>query len=349
MDIEGRIEAFASLGKLLKEAENQSKIILAIEESIKQNPWFNKENILYALHAIGNNLQKGNINQWLSLYPDKEMFSQTPQKIAVIMAGNIPIVGFHDFLSILMTGNRVLAKLSSNDQFLFPAIAELLLEIEPSFKDYIELTTQKVSGFDAIIATGSDNTSRYFEYYFGKYPHIIRKNRNSVAILNGKEDEKKLSDLSDDIFLYYGLGCRNVSKLFVPEGYDFASLLKVSQKYSSFSEFSKFRNNYDYRKTVCLMNNIPFMDGGFFILQENEAFSSPLSVLHFEYYRNMKDVVQQIEFNKDKLQCVVSESTDIYDRIPMGESQKPQLWDYADHVDTLLFLLNREGWKIGDN
>jgi hypothetical protein len=271
----------------------------------------------------------------------KSLLHNHPKKVAVVMAGNIPLVGFYDFMCVLISGNIFIGKLSSQDKFLLPAIAKELTNIEPSVSKYIVFTEERLPAFVAVIATGSNNSSRYFEYYFGKYPHIIRKNRNSIAILNGKESKEDIDFLADDIFLYFGLGCRNVTKIFVPEGYDFTMLKKALRKYKDcLSMHSKYMNNYDYNKSIFLINQIPHTDLGFCLLKEDVSIASPISVLNYEYYINISDVINSISINRDNIQCLVAGKTYTNYTVPFGKSQQPELFDYADGVDTMEFLIS---------
>ena len=251
------------------------------------------------------------------------------------MAGNIPLVGFHDFLCVLLSGNNVLAKLSSNDKVLLPYLSNYLIQQEPSLAARIAFTEGKMEGFDAVIATGSNNTSRYFEYYFGKKPNIIRKNRNSIAILTGKESTEELTALGEDIFRYYGLGCRNVSKIYVPKGYDFEPFFNAIFSYKDIVDQHKYANNYDYNKAVYLMSNFKILDNGFLILKEDDGQASPISVLFYAYYDAEETLEQELNAQEEQIQCIVSKKGGI----GFGETQKPKLHDYADGVDTMEFLL----------
>ena len=255
------------------------------------------------------------------------------------MAGNIPLVGFHDFISVLISGNKVLGKLSSNDKILLPFLTQKLIEIEPEFKEYIQFSDKKLENFDAVIATGSNNTSLYFEHYFGKYPNIIRKNRNSVAVLSGEESPTQLEALSKDIFTYFGLGCRNVSKLYLPKEYDFKPFFNAMYSQKDIIHNDKYMNNYDYNKAVYLMGGVNLLDNEFMLLKEDTGFSSPISVVFYEYYNSLQEVEKYLAKNTEKIQCVVSTSN-IENAIPFGKTQSPELWDYADSIDTLEFLLN---------
>jgi len=293
-----------------------------------------------ALFALGESLEDKKVRQWISHYDKAKLENRHSQTVGVVMAGNVPAVGFHDFLSVLISGHRIQARLSSDDKKLMPAMAALLCEIEPGFTERISFTEEILKGFDAIIATGSNNTSRYFEYYFGKYPHIIRKNRNGVAVLTGEETETQLRALADDIFLYYGLGCRNVAKLYVPRHYDFQLLLKVLGEQQHMVQNHKYFNNYEYNKAVFLVNKRSHFDTGNLLLVEEEKMVSPVAVLHYEHYTSPTALRHHLMVNNEQIQCVVAEADFLTNTVPFGKSQSPELWDYADGVDTLDFLLS---------
>lgn len=310
----------------------------AISQSMIHNPWFTRENILCRLKDFANMPREEKCAKWLSRY-ERKISEGKSKKIGVVMAGNIPAVGFHDFLCVLVSGNIFIGKLSSQDKFLLPALAGEIINIMPSLKKRIFFEEGTLKDFDAIIATGSDNSSRYFEYYFGRYPHIIRKNRNSAAILTGDESPAELKRLADDIFMYFGLGCRNITKLYVPEGCDFSPLKKAMFTYSEkLKMHNKYMNNYNYHKSVFLINSEPHIDTEFCLLKEDASIPSPIAVLHYEFYKNIDSVIKQIAENSDKIQCVVSSEKIIKESIPFGKTQSPELWDYADGVDTLEFL-----------
>ena len=276
-----------------------------------------------------------NINQWLSKY---NFNTVNPQTVAIIMAGNIPLVGFHDFLCVLLSGHSVLVKQSSNDKHLLPFLAKYLEVVEPNFKGKIKFTEEKLDKFDAVIATGSDNTARYFEYYFKNKPSIIRKNRNSVAVLTGNETKNQLEALSDDIFRYYGLGCRNVSKFFIPKDYNFDAFFNAVYKWNTIINESKYANNYDYNKAVYLMSEFEMLENGFLMIKQDESYASPIATLFYEHYENISELQQKLNAEKDKIQCVVADGFN-ENEIPFGETQNPQLSDYADNVDTVAFLI----------
>ena len=350
MNLDQRIEAFHTLGKFLsqfteKEIKQQENIPfndlffdafdMQIKRAREYNSWYTKENVLFSIEGWSKSLSNTNLNSWLSSYdiPENE-----PQTVAIIMAGNIPLVGFHDFLSVLISGHKALVKLSSNDKQMLPLLAKYLEHINPEFKGRITFTDRKLENFDAVIATGSNNTSRYFDYYFGKHPNIIRKNRNSIAILTGNETKEELEALGDDIFQYFGLGCRSVSKLYIPKDYDFDAFFKAMYKHKDIIYYDKYANNYDYNKAVYLMSLFKLKDNGFLILKEESSFGSPIATLFYEYYNGLEALTETLENNSDKIQCAVAKDINA-NYIDFGATQSPELWDYADGVDTIEFLI----------
>lgn len=352
MILEKRINAFAELGDFLSqfhESENQynnklKRLNDKFYDNFKrilirakvQNPWFTEQNSLLAVKGISKMLNKTVLEIWLRSYPTLSE-NYEAKRIGVIMAGNIPLVGFHDFLSVLISGHKLVAKLSSKDTILMHFVAEVLTEIEPDFKDSIILTNGIIKNIDAVIATGSDNSSRYFEYYFGKYPNIIRRNRSSAALLTGTETDNELQALGKDIFMYYGLGCRNVSKLFLPKGFDIQRLFKNFMPYGEIINHNKYANNFDYNRAVYLMNQTPFLENGFVMLKEDASYVSPISVVNYEWYEDLKSIKNRLLLNSRQIQCIVS-NADIENAFPYGEAQFPAVDDYADGVDTLKFL-----------
>lgn len=353
MTIKERISYFSKLGDFLKNfnAESDSALNLSeidkkyfdeleykINSAVHYNGWFTKDNVLFALKQWSEALTTANLEAWVKDYAIKDDIS--PKTIAIIMAGNIPLVGFHDFLSVLMSGNNVLIKPSDNDKQLLPILCNYLAELNSEFESKITFTQEKLENFDAVIATGSNNTARYFEYYFKNKPNIIRKNRNSVAIIRGDETETELKGLAEDIFRYYGLGCRNVSKLFLPKNYDFDHFYKGIYHWNDIINQNKYANNYDYNKAVYLMSEFNILDNGFLMLKEDEGFGSPISVLFYEYYEDEAQLQQELEEKADQLQCVVRMKASAKNEVKFGETQQPQLWDYADGVDTLQFLID---------
>jgi hypothetical protein len=305
-----------------------------IHSCVSYNGWFTEEQVRHALASWSEALTIKNLNQWLSAY---DLSEEKPGKVGLILAGNIPLVGFHDLICVLVTGNSALVKLSSADQKLLPLLAEYLQVLEPELGQRILFVKDKLTGYDAVIATGSNNTARYFEYYFKDKPTIIRKNRNSAAILTGKETKSELEDLAEDMFRYFGLGCRSVSKVFVPAGYDFKDFFEAVYVKKDLIEYEKYANNYDYNKAVFLMSNFKLLDNGFMTLKEDTGYASPISSVFYEYYDDLEILKKRLEQDHEQLQCLVS-GADIKGSLPFGSTQKPMLWDYADNVDTIRFL-----------
>ncbi len=327
--------AFFLLGEAIHGLGMNERKTLA-EKAYNENPWFTEPNVLLALRGIEVMLEKGNLIKWAKSYaPEPER----PKTVGVAMAGNIPLVGFHDFLCVLISGHRLKAKLSQHDSVLMKSIYQLLLKIEPRFSDQV-LFEEHVKGVDAMIATGSDNTARYFEYYFRNIPHIIRKNRASCAVLVGEEPREELEQLGSDVFSYFGLGCRNVAKLFVPEDFEFSQLFKSWTSHASIIDHHKFANNYDYQKSILLVNREPHLDNDFVLLKESTQLVSPIALLFYEKYKSLKEVREKIEFQQDKLQVVVSAQGWFGGSVPFGRAQLPAVDDYADHLDTMRFLMD---------
>ncbi len=346
-----KITAFVELGKFLAQfslenTQPQNNVLLndrffsSFEDllalSQSHNGWFTKEHVYFAIQSWAKALTEENLSKWLSNY---DFSNVQPKTIGLILAGNIPLVGFHDFLCVLISGHKVLVKTSSNDQHLIKFLSNYLTNVEERLHDFITFTEGKLEGFDAVIATGSNNTARYFEYYFKDKPSIIRKNRNSVAVLTGTESKEELTRLGEDIFRYFGLGCRNVSKLFVPNGYTFDAFFEAIFPYQEVIQYEKYANNYDYNKAVFLMSNFKLWDNGFLTLKEDQSYSSPISSVFYEFYEDVESVKQRLKEDEEQLQCIVSNGITI-NSIPFGQTQKPQLWDYADGVDTIAFLVH---------
>jgi hypothetical protein len=305
-----------------------------LELSQSHNGWFTKEQVYFAVNSWAEALTETNLNEWLLHYDFSKI---KPKTVGLILAGNIPLVGFHDFLSVLISGHKVLVKTSSNDQHLIKFLADYLIAVEPELKERITFTEGKLENFDAVIATGSNNTARYFEYYFKHKPSIIRKNRNSVAVLNGNESHEDLVHLGEDIFRYFGLGCRNVSKLFVPKGYNFDAFFKAMFDYQDVIHYEKYSNNYDYNKAVFLMSNFKLLDNGFLTIKEDSSYASPISSVFYEFYEDLDALKNRLKSESDQIQCIVSNGF-VDKSIAFGQTQKPKLWDYADDEDTLKFL-----------
>ena len=333
MTLENRIQAFAALGRQLLALTPDQQDELA-QQARRQNAWFDAPNVRHALRGVAALLDEVRLRAWLATY---DLTPRRPQKIGVVMAGNIPLVGFHDLLTVLLSGHYLYAKLSSEDTFLPKWLVQQLLHIEPGFRDFVRFV-DLLKDVDAVIATGSDNTARYFEYYFAKKPHIIRRNRSSVAVLTGFESTAELTALGADVFQYYGLGCRNVAKIFVPEGYAFDLLFEAMEPYKRVLDHHKYANNYDYNKSILLINQTPHYDNGFLLLTESRQLVSPISVVFTETYADQEQLKQRLSEVNDKVQCVVSALGWYEGSVPFGEAQRPLVHQYADNVDTLAFL-----------
>lgn len=348
MDLEQRKIAFVQLGMALKslggspdwpgfESGLTADEFQEFQELIAQvkvfNAWFTPEYVRQALSAIGSSLNQSDMDKWLEGY-DIASARSAEKKVLIMMAGNIPLVGFHDLLCVLMAGHRAIVKLSSDDRHLLPQTIKLLSKFAPELSKNITLVEGRVTDIDAVIATGSNNSSRYFEHYFGKYPHIIRKNRNSVAILSGAESRADFLALGHDLFDYFGLGCRNISKVYVPKGYNFSSFFEAIIDYSDIVNHHKYANNYDYNKAVWLLNSEQLLDNGFLLLKKEESLLSATGSLHYEEYESLEALENHLTEQASNIQCIVGQHY-----LPFGASQTPKLWDYADGVDTMTFLI----------
>jgi hypothetical protein len=351
MILQERINAFVKLGDFLSQFSMNG---IEMKENIpfndlffdgfkhqiklanEHNGWFNESNILFAINNWSNTLNNSRLTTWLNKYNFNDV---KLKNIAIVMAGNIPLVGFHDFISVLLSGHNVVVKLSSNDKQILPFLVKYLEHVEPNFKGRISFTEGKLEYFDAVIATGSNNTARYFEYYFKNKPSIIRKNRNSIAVLNGHETESQLAGLSEDIFRFYGLGCRNVSKLFVPRDYNFDAFFNAMYAWRDVINDHKYANNYDYNKAVYLMSEFNLLDNGFMMLKEDQSYASPIATVFYEYYTDKESLLKQLQENENNIQCIVSEGYTPTE-IKFGETQQPSLSDYADGIDTIDFLIH---------
>ncbi|MCP4520806.1 MAG: acyl-CoA reductase [Cytophagales bacterium] len=331
------LNSFVALGEKLKNLEATQK-----EEWVYHtrgfNKWFDEKSIDQALEGIVILLEEKNLQNFVNQYNID--LSRAPKKIGVVMAGNIPAVGFHDYLCVLLSGCLLEAKLSSQDKYLLQVIHQLLVEIEPEFANRVQFTEQlNIKSLDAIIATGSDNSARYFEQYFSKVPNIIRKNRTSCAVLNGKEEAQDFENLGMDIFQYYGLGCRNVSKLYVPKDYDFTPLLdELCKHYTEVAYHTTYENNYTYNKSVYLVNKEEHLDTGFVLLRRSEELVSPIGVVYYEHYEDEITLKESLKNEEEKIQCIVSRNGEWKGSFAFGEAQQPKINDFADGVDTMQFL-----------
>lgn len=338
------ILVFSKLGQLLnqigsKKAFSDTQIglnkleYIAFESAVQSthihNAWFTYDNVCMAFRGLSSWLEKDNLEKWLNNYT----FSSHPKKIGLIMAGNIPLVGFHDFLSVVLTGNKAVCKLSSDDTYLWKVLLKNITLIEPKIEQYFSVSEGKLGEIDAVIATGSDNSARYFEYYFGKYPHIIRKNRTSVAALTGEETEDDLAQLSNDIFNYFGLGCRNISQLLIPESFEIDRIFKSFLPHKEIINHHKYANNFDYNRAIFLMNGDDILENGFVLLKNSSALYSPLAVINYHRYKNNNELQSFLDSKKQQIQIIAG-----LDYLPFGSSQFPKINDYADGVNTLDFL-----------
>jgi len=330
---ENLIIAFHKLSDFLNQPDDEFNRVTDL--AIHHNAWFQPEEVQRSLSSFREMLNPAALEKWF----EGIKVTGTPKNIGMILAGNIPMVGFHDILCVLATGNTAVIKLSSSDNKLLPALLRQLVIYEPALAERI-VFAERLKDFDAIIATGSNNSSRYFDYYFGKVPNIIRKNRNSIAVLNGKEQAEDIALLGHDIFDYFGLGCRNVSKIYLPEGYEIKNFFEPLEKFQPIINHFKYNNNYDYNKSIYLVNSAPHYDNGFLLLKEDAGLSSPLAVLYFEYYKSLDELNEKLVSMQDDIQCVVT-GTDLQLEngiVTFGQSQHPALWDYADNVNTIDFL-----------
>lgn len=343
MNLNNRITLFVKLGRFFSDYINnnlesfeRNKFDKAINESILHNSFFSKKNILKSLLSWSNVLTKKSIDNFLSNYLIK--IKKREKKVAIIMAGNIPLVGFHDFFCVILSGNFAIIKLSSKDSHLFKFILRFLVKENPDFSTKFDVVENKLQIFDAVIATGNNISANQFELYFKKYPKIIRRNRHSIAILNGNETKKEIELLANDIFYYYGLGCRNVSKIFIPNNYNLDILFKSFVLWNEVINKNSYANNYNYYRAIYLLNKEVFFDNGFVLLKESEKIGSPVGTIYFEYYKSDNQIKEMIKKNNEKIQCIVSNNN--YPKtIKFGETQMPNLNDFADDIDTFNFLL----------
>lgn len=341
MKSEDILNAFSELGEIMAEAASDHpagaeavKLSSLMERQFLINRWFTPSNVRLAVGSLAKMISRDNLDKWTGSYniPDEK---NNPRTVALVMAGNIPLVGFHDFLSVLVSGNRVLVKTSSKDPELIREISGILTGLNNGFSNLISFTDGYLKDYDAVIATGSDNSSRYFEYYFGSRPHIFRKNRTSISIITPGTTEDEIRLAAVDVFSYFGLGCRSVSKLFIPEDFDITTLKSLWSSHSGIINHSGWRNNYNYNRAVSKVNNEYVTDGGFFLLRESHSLFSPLSVINYEKYSSNLMVENSIAASGDNIQCIAGAGY-----IPFGRTQQPELWDYADNIDTLEFLLS---------
>jgi len=346
-----RMECLFALGEIFSQTadclmrsevaddRNIKLLIAAAHESHRHNPWFTPRETARSLASLGQMLKPANLKRWLSNHPGIPL-PASQKKIGVIMAGNIPLVGFHDMLSVLVSGHYLLARCSSQDAYLPRAVADILGGRDPWYKERI-MFADEIKEADAVIATGSDNTARYFSWHYGHLPHIIRKNRNSAAILTGQESPGELNALGEDVFAYHGLGCRNVTCLLLPAGYDTGMFAKAWKQYRYVEKTEAYMNNLRYQQAYLKTSAMPYQDHDFFLLRETPVLASPVGVIHYTFYPDQDAALEFVRSNESMLQCVLgTDSLRIIknDMIPLGQSQRPMPWEYADGVDTLAFL-----------
>ncbi|WPR73626.1 acyl-CoA reductase [Algoriphagus sp. NG3] len=328
-----RISAFVQLGEAIKAISFDEKEEL-LWRAENNNSWFSTSSVESALEGIAFMLDPDKLTAWLEEY-DLQKVTQ-PKSVGLMLAGNIPAVGFHDLMCVVLSGHQAVIKLSSSDEILMKWIIKTLIGIDSRLSEQIRIE-EMLKGMDAYIATGSDNSSRYFNYYFGKYPHVIRQNRTSVAVLSGEETAEDYVRLGRDIFQYYGLGCRNVSKIYLKSATQLQALLDALEIYAPIGAHHKYHNNYDYNKSIYLVNLEDHLDNGFLLLRESNELVSPISVLFYELYEDEMQLSEKLEGMKEKIQCIVGNGAG---RVPFGTAQNPEPWEYADEVDTMAFLLS---------
>ncbi|MBL7952292.1 MAG: acyl-CoA reductase [Flavobacteriales bacterium] len=347
--LEQRIAALAQLGQVMRligegtpwpghssglHEEEFNQLDGTVRRAHVTNGWFTEDNVRHAFASWALALDRTSIESWLAAYPEFGSSRAVERTVGLILAGNIPLVGLHDVLCVWLSGHRASVKCSSQDPALVPALFNVLERFLPGTAERIVFLSEKLGQVDAVIATGSNNTARYFEHYFGHLPRIVRKSRVSVAVLDGTETQEELAALGEDIFRYFGLGCRNVAKLYVPEGFVLDRYFEAIYPWNAIVNHNKYGNNYDYTRALWLLDGVKFLENGFTLLKEDTALASPVSAVHYERYTNIRAVEQALEEAKDGIQCVVG-----HRNVPFGEAQQPGLSDYADGEDTLRFLL----------
>lgn len=338
MQYKKHIITFSKLGDFITQNLDTEAMKPLFSGTRNENGWFTEDNVKLAVENIAKiYLNKKALEKFVQKYVLSDNLN--PKKIGIVMAGNIPAVGFHDLLCVVLSGNIALIKLSSSDTASMMFLINKLFEFDPELKNII-IIAERLNDSDVLITTGSDNTAKHFEYYFASKPRIIRRNRTSVAILNGKESRAELADLGNDIFQYFGLGCRNVSKFYVPIGYTFDKFYESIEYWSTIQLHHKYNNNYDYNKSIYLVNRIPHLDNGFLLLKEDYALVSPISVCFYETYESDAHLEQLLAKNAEKIQCTVSTNTRFSNSFRFGEAQVPKLKDFADGIDTMEFLIN---------
>ena len=344
LSLNQRIQVLADLGERIQFELNHSPYNEAFENLLnkvnQRNPWFTKESVVQSLSVWANLLESNNLNHFISRYETVLFEKKNDKVVLLILAGNIPLVGLHDVICSFLSGSKSMIKVSSKDALLLSYLIEQIKTINSTASDYFEISETKAQGFTHVIATGSNNSARYFDHYFSKFPNIIRKNRSSLAIITQKTTDTELEYLANDVFQYFGLGCRNVTQLCVPHSFDFDRLKNAFNSYATIINHNKYANNYDYHKAIALMNGDPFIDLEFILLQNKPMLKSPLGVLHYNFYENLTEVNSYIQEHREHIQCIVSSESSSSNEVNFGQTQQPKLWDFADQIDTLQFLLS---------
>lgn len=344
LSLNQRIQVLADLGERIQFELNHSPYNEAFENLLnkvnQRNPWFTKESVVQSLSVWANLLESNNLNHFISRYETVLFEKKNDKVVLLILAGNIPLVGLHDVICSFLSGSKSMIKVSSKDALLLSYLIEQIKTINSTASDYFEISETKAQGFTHVIATGSNNSARYFDHYFSKFPNIIRKNRSSLAIITQETTDTELEYLANDVFQYFGLGCRNVTQLWVPHSFDFDRLKNAFNSYATIINHNKYANNYDYHKAIALMNGDPFIDFEFILLQNKSMLKSPLGVLHYNFYENVTEVDSYIQEHRADIQCVVSSQSTSFNEVNFGQTQQPKLWDFADQIDTLQFLLS---------
>ena len=344
LSLNQRIQVLADLGERIQFELNHSPYNEAFENLLnkvnQRNPWFTKESVVQSLSVWANLLESNNLNHFISRYETVLFEKKNDKVVLLILAGNIPLVGLHDVICSFLSGSKSMIKVSSKDALLLSYLIEQIKTINSTASDYFEISETKAQGFTHVIATGSNNSARYFDHYFSKFPNIIRKNRSSLAIITPETTDTELEYLANDVFQYFGLGCRNVTQLCVPHSFDFDRLKNAFNSYATIINHNKYANNYDYHKAIALMNGDPFIDFEFILLQNKSMLKSPLGVLHYNFYENVTEVDSYIQEHRADIQCVVSSQSTSFNEVNFGQTQQPKLWDFADQIDTLQFLLS---------
>jgi len=333
--------------EILKLAEETKLFFLKKDEAFEtmvigagqQNPWFTEKEIDRSIEAIlAGYLDETSLVKWLMRYPVQDC--NPHQSIGIVAAGNIPLVVFHDILCAFASGCHACIKLSEKDQVLPSRWLDRVKELSPNHFSFERVTT--MPAVDKYIITGSSLALDHYHKYLKGKPAILRGHRNSIAVLNGSESDEALCRLGEDVFSYYGLGCRSVTKLYLPLHFDIRKLIETwESKYSYLTDLNVYYRNYEYQKAIKLVNRIPFLDGGFALFEISHSIAPAISTVYYEYYNDLDDLHFKLEDHKGKIQCVCSDLVlDGWVTHAFGSAQTPCLWEYQDDLDTMEFLQN---------